>query len=358
MLTSLPILVIGGLVNAHDQGSAAAQQRRLRLGWLQPGRAAQGRRQGGRLQEQDDYPHVPSLASHLGTPGWRFCPRHSGERGLEMVRLLRALNKPSTTVAVVPWLRTDGSPTLDESLLELSERLREAGAAALVLSGCGTRHVELLIEEQRSASGQYPSSCPIIYAPPPSPAPDFAAIAACGADAVLLPHAEWQEQCAETGQERDGQLLVPHATTVEELELALVPAATAAADAAPSARGPSRLVVASGRASEVLRSADGETSDVESGGGATASDGGVLPLVELPLEALGDASTASLRAAGAQALTDGSAPCVIVATTCVRCYSYHYCHHFCVAALSLPTLPFVASRRARPTSRLLTTAGN
>jgi len=164
--------------------------------------------------------------------------------------------------------------------------MRNAGAAALVVSG-GLRQLELVIEEQRSALGQYPSSCPIIYEPPRSPAPDWDALAGCGADAILLPHTEWRERGAEEGC---GQLLVPHATSAEELAHALAPAA------APT------LVVASGGAGEVARRPkDGGAAAAGDEGGEGAA-GGPLWLVELPLGELGDATAASLRAVGCGAV--------------------------------------------------------
>ena len=88
-------------------------------------------------------------------------------------------------MAVVP--RIGGLPsTSEDSLLELSERLRTAGAAALLLRNPSLRQVQLVLEEQRSASGNFPSPMPVLCEPcwsTPLEAPD-------GAAAVVLPYSE------------------------------------------------------------------------------------------------------------------------------------------------------------------------
>ena len=100
--------------------------------------------------------------------------------------LRRALTRPAhAAVAVVP--RIGGLPsTSEDSLLELSERLRTAGAAALLLRNPSLRQVQLVLEEQRSASGNFPSPMPVLCEPcwsTPLEAPD-------GAAAVVLPYSE------------------------------------------------------------------------------------------------------------------------------------------------------------------------
>ena len=83
---------------------------------------------------------------------------------LQPPSLARALSRPASAVAVVPRVFSTSSSS-DESLLELSERLRDAGAAAIVLHGSSLEAVRLVLEEQRRAAGNFPGPLPVVYEP-------------------------------------------------------------------------------------------------------------------------------------------------------------------------------------------------
>ncbi|KAL1503902.1 hypothetical protein AB1Y20_012364 [Prymnesium parvum] len=175
------------------------------------------------------------------------------------MRLERALTKPHSSIAVVPWLLTDGSPPLDARLLDLSARLRAAGASALLLSA-DLRHLSLLVDEQSSAAGQFPSACPVIYAPPPSPPPH--APPPRGVAAVLR------------RGEGEGEGVVRLLQTAAEVE----------------ALCGGGVVVATGEAAAAARR--------RRGGG----EGGALVVAELQLEEMRGTSVAELREAGCAAV--------------------------------------------------------
>jgi hypothetical protein len=169
--------------------------------------------------------------------------------------LRRALTRPAhAAVAVVP--RIDLLPgTSEDKLLELSERLRTAGAAALLLRNPSLRQVQLVLEEQRSASGNFPSPMPVLCEPflsTPLEAPD-------GAAAVVLPYSE-----VEGAVSLGWPLVVTRCTSAAELHamlarpappemvfaseaavLALDGAAAGAASAAASAGREAALFIAS-----------------------------------------------------------------------------------------------------------------
>jgi len=169
--------------------------------------------------------------------------------------LRRALTRPAhAAVAVVP--RIDLLPgTSEDKLLELSERLRTAGAAALLLRNPSLRQVQLVLEEQRSASGNFPSPMPVLCEPfwsTPLEAPD-------GAAAVVLPYSE-----VEGAVPLGWPLVVTRCTSAAELHamlarpappemvfaseaavLALDGAAAGAASAAASAGREAALFIAS-----------------------------------------------------------------------------------------------------------------
>lgn len=108
--------------------------------------------------------------------------------------LLAALQKPPGTPSVVVRLRTGADPSdaqssfIRDSLHEASERLRLAGAAALVLRA-DEAWVEAVLQEQRSAAGDYPGPCPLIFepvAPPTDAAAASQLLQRCGADALVV----------------------------------------------------------------------------------------------------------------------------------------------------------------------------
>lgn len=100
--------------------------------------------------------------------------------------LAKALAKPASAVAVVPRLRI-GATSSDEDLVELSERMRAGGASALLLYGDDLRHVQLILDEQRSAVGHYPGPLPILFEPAGDAAASHSDIIGCGAAAVVSP---------------------------------------------------------------------------------------------------------------------------------------------------------------------------
>ena len=106
--------------------------------------------------------------------------------------LLGALDRPRSAVAVVPRILLDSDVTPSEdALMELSERTRAAGAAALIVRGSALDGVKLLLEEQRRAAGNYPGPLPIVFEP--AMAIDAAAVDAlhtAGAAGILLPSSE------------------------------------------------------------------------------------------------------------------------------------------------------------------------
>lgn len=129
--------------------------------------------------------------------------------------LQRALTRPAhATVAVVPCVELLWD-TPEETLLDLSERLRMAGAAALLLRNPSLRQVQLVLEEQRSASGNFPSPIPVFCEPHGDDYSDAPPTAASGAAALVLPcgaaaTAAWTEP-----------LVVPRCTTTTDLDAAL-----------------------------------------------------------------------------------------------------------------------------------------
>ncbi len=149
------------------------------------------------------------------------------------IALRRALTRPAhAAVAVVPCVDLLPS-TSDETLLELSERLRTAGAAALLLRNPSLRQVQLVLEEQRSAAGNFPSPVPIMCEPCGSALLE----AADGAAALVLPCGE-----AEGAAPSGWPLVVPRCATEAELDAALArpesPELVFASDAAvPSLAG-------------------------------------------------------------------------------------------------------------------------
>lgn len=201
--------------------------------------------------------------------------------------LLSKLNKPVTSIAVVPWLRCDSSRANDEQLLELSERFRLAGADAIGISGCGLEQVRLLLDEQRGALGQFPSCCPVIFQPPASPPPDWAALASLDVDGVLLDESYYQGEISEH-RGSGMSMLVPHATSVPQLKRLLTGGGALTVQSSVS-----RLVVASGSASKAVRAGEWKAA------GDVSQTEPTLFLSELPLAAFSEASIASLREAGA-----------------------------------------------------------
>ena len=81
---------------------------------------------------------------------------------LMVVPLRRAIARPShAAVGVVPRVQLLPT-TVEDTVIELSERLRSAGAAALLLRNPSLRQVQLVLEEQRSAAGNFPSPVPVL----------------------------------------------------------------------------------------------------------------------------------------------------------------------------------------------------
>ena len=99
--------------------------------------------------------------------------------------LVRVLSRPTSSVAVVPRILIDAPPCTDE-LTELSERMRTAGATALVLRGPSLEHVRLVLEEQRSASGNYPGPLPVIFEATHHDPADLDSLKDMGASGVVL----------------------------------------------------------------------------------------------------------------------------------------------------------------------------
>ena len=99
--------------------------------------------------------------------------------------LTRALTKPSTAVAVVPRLLASPDSS-SEDLMELSERMRVAGASAIMLRGSALQQVQVLLEEQRRALGNYPGPLPVLFEPADGILPEVHQLS--GLAAVVLPH--------------------------------------------------------------------------------------------------------------------------------------------------------------------------
>lgn len=102
--------------------------------------------------------------------------------------LSRALAKPASAVAVVPRLLWSSPTSANDDLLEeLSERLRKAGASALVVQGFALQQVQLMLDEQRRAAGNYPGPLPILFEAVESAPPLEALVELDGLAGVILP---------------------------------------------------------------------------------------------------------------------------------------------------------------------------
>ena len=95
--------------------------------------------------------------------------------------LLRALKKPASSAAII--VRVLAAGLKDAELLELSERLRHGGADAVQLRA-SDEQLQLVLDEQRRATADFPGPCPVLFEPAEAFPPDMAA---CGAHAVVLP---------------------------------------------------------------------------------------------------------------------------------------------------------------------------
>lgn len=135
--------------------------------------------------------------------------------GTATTPLARALTRPASAVAVVPRILSDACTTSDD-LLELSERLRMAGAAALVLHGPALDHVRCVLDEQRRAVGNYPGPVPVLYeAPGDLSLTDAESLHTWGASGVVLPTARLLQASAPPLP------VVPRCESAAELEAAV-----------------------------------------------------------------------------------------------------------------------------------------
>ena len=239
--------------------------------------------------------------------------------------LRTALQKPSSSFAVVPRLISDGDPTFDADLVDLSQRLRLAGADAILLAGGTIRQVELLLREQRTAAGQYPPPCPVIYEPPQSPP-------LCGlppsslAHALVVPLAEWQachtpdgQQCviqARTGEELRAALSAARNERNAESQPSLVYATDEARDALLGMKAAEWAAGAHNRGTTRVARPGDSSEPVEAAvpaGGVRNQDGfvaigdalcavGDVVMVSLPLDADAATSARELRAVGCAAV--------------------------------------------------------
>ena len=101
--------------------------------------------------------------------------------------LASALARPPSAIAVVPRILCP-SPLDDDALIELSERFRVAGAAALVMRGTALNSVHVVLEEQRRAAGNYPGPLPVVYEPStPMDDTTLDALHSSGVAGILLP---------------------------------------------------------------------------------------------------------------------------------------------------------------------------
>eukprot|EP00965_Chrysotila_dentata_P014854 491360-Pleurochrysis_carterae.AAC.5 len=105
-------------------------------------------------------------------------------------QLLSALRKPPSAAALaVRLFQQPGARHRPDAELELlSDRLRRAGADALLF--CGSQHqLEIIIREQQRAASDFPGPCPVLYEPSNVDDTCDAAqsLVDCGAHGVVIP---------------------------------------------------------------------------------------------------------------------------------------------------------------------------
>ena len=163
--------------------------------------------------------------------------------------LASALARPPSAIAVVPRILCP-SPLDDDALIELSERFRVAGAAALVMRGTALNSVHVVLEEQRRAAGNYPGPLPVVYEPStPMDDTTLDALHSSGVAGILLP-----ADAMVLPPSAPPLLVVPRCETSAELDAVL---------AAPT---PAPLVFA---AAELVDSDSGALGAVDNGASAS-----------------------------------------------------------------------------------------
>jgi len=146
---------------------------------------------------------------------------------LNAAPVLRALRKPPGAVAVVVRL-SPSAVSSEAELRDVSERLRAAGASAIVLRGEASA-LRVVLDEQRSAASEFPGPCPVLYQPVPAPA-SSRALHGCGAQGLVLPYSVLASDREGAAGASEALPLVLTAQTAAELRTAA--AAAAAGDGA------------------------------------------------------------------------------------------------------------------------------